>query len=327
MARASRAKAATAAAAAAATTPTKAPPKKEETKDAKTSRDRHNALRRKLYKKARRAKQVEAVRAAARKAEGASDPAAAKKQLSSLRGQIYRQWKPRAGGSGADKVAELERLVRLQQEEIQALRRSLQAEGDVARLEPPASPDVEEEEEEEDPDSSPVKIREQLLNDVSQSPGGAGGEALEEPLATTVEVEEVVETTAGDDDEPEGMDGVEETTVATSIEKDVDYPTLPSVEMVVEEVQQTIEEDNNNSTTAAAAADESPEEPAAATATAMVVTSSAPTKNGTPSRTVLEASRDSSAEDSNAGTPRNIRRSPRKRAAKRGSLVGHSYGA
>lgn len=347
MARASRAKAKATAAAAAATTPTKAL-KKEETKGAKTSRDKHNALRRKLYKKARRARQVAAVQAALRKANanaaaaaGEGDPGAEKKQLASLRGQAYRQWRPR-GAAGAGRAAELERLVRLQREEIEALRRSLgqrQDEGipgGVPRLEPPVSPAAADEgvDSDEGPDSSPVKIRQQLLNDVSQSPARAGEEAREDVNAprepsTVVEVEEIVETTAGgNEDVPEGMEGVEATTVAASIEKDVDYPTLPSVELeeeapvVDEEVQQTIEEDISPAAAAAAAVDESDAKEQQATAAA---STPAPTsKNSTPSLS-REQARDSSAEGSNAGTPRNVRRSPRKRTVKRRSFAGHSY--
>lgn len=257
----------------------------------KTNRERHNAQRRKLYKKSRRAQQVQA-----------------------LRGQVYRPWKPAPGGDSKTReqvrVAELERLVREQQEQIQALRRTLlQAGGAEATADVDADADA-------DLESLPIRIHEQLLNDASPLP--ADGEREGEQPAAAVEIEEVVETTADGSTERVG----ESTNVTTSIEKDVDYPTLPSVEgegVVVEEVQQTIEADDNAA--AQPQIQQRPElEPVAAGIPALGQRYGTPLK----AREVLSA-RDSSAEDSSAGTPRNVRRSPRKRTVKRRSFAGHSY--
>lgn len=277
------------------TTPTK-PTQTAEVKDAtKGGRVKHNALRKKLYKKAKRAQQVEALQAAIKAAE----TPASKKELASLRGQVYRQWQPRKNDT--EKVAQLERLVKQQEEEIQELRKTLKT-GTVPKLEPvsPAS----EKTGDREPDSSPVKIEQQLMNEISQS-SNAGGDEEE---STVVEIEEVVETTV-EDGKLDKMEGVEETTVANL--EDVKYPALPSVEgedlaaglaaEVAEEVQQTVNEDS----------------------AAKMVEAAAPENQGTPSKPKAEV-RDSSA-DSNAGTPRNIRRSPRKRTVKRRSFAGHSY--
>lgn len=283
------------------------------TNTTKTSRERHNAQRRKLYKKSKRAQQVHALQAAVQAAGAGADPAR-RRELTALRGQVYRPWKSAQGGDHKSReqvrVAELERLVREQQEQIQALRRTLlQAGGVEATADVDADADA-------DLESLPIRIHEQLMNDASPLP--EAGEREGEQPATAVEIEEVIETTA--DGSTERVE--ETTTVTTSIEKDVDYPALPSVEgegVVVEEVQQTIEADDN------AAAQQQilqrPElEPVAAGIPALTQ------RHGTPlkAREVLSA-RDSSAEDSSAGTPRNVRRSPRKRTVKRRSFGGHSY--
>lgn len=298
MARTTRAKAA-------ATTPTKATPKAtvpaQETSSKKSTSQRHTALRRKLYKKARRARQAEALRAAVL----AVDDPAEKKQLSSLRGQLYRQWKPR-GEAGSEKLAQLERVVRAQREEIAALRKTLGG-SVVPSLEPPApaTPGAKGAGEVvvEEPDSSPVKIAQQLVDDASRSPEVA------EVKAEEVEKMAVV---------------VEDATVANATETDdVNYPTLPSVESepVVEEVQQTIEEDSTPTADGAVTEQQT-------TIATTVLPSATPSLRGTPSRgtpVVSKAVRDSSAEESHAETPRNVRRSPRKRTVKRRSFAGHSY--
>lgn len=322
------------------------------TTPSKTSRDRHNAQRRKLYKKSRRAQQVQALQAALH----AADPAR-RRELAALRGQVYRPWKAAQGGASDGqktreqvRVAELERLVREQREQIQALRRTLlQAGGpgaETTAMETETVTETETADADADADadleSLPVRIREQLLNDASSPlpplvPLVGEREGEQQQPAAAVEIEEVVETTVADD-AAQSVEAV--TAVASSIEKDVDYPTLPSVEgegvVVEEEVQQTIEADDS------AAAQQQQEqqqqaqqeqqqqqqqrqqqpelEPAAAGIPALSH------RHGTPlkAREVLSA-RDSSAEDSSAGTPRNVRRSPRKRTVKRRSFAGQSY--
>lgn len=188
-------------------------PQKEADTDFKVTRSAHNATRRQQYKRAKRAQQIHAVKAAA--ADKSSDPAA-KKEAVVRRGELYRTWKPR----GVKKVGELERLVKAQQAEIEELRRATQGDGSVPTLAPVSTPrrakgkgavaDV---------DSSPVKIQQQLMEDVVASSSAGDAE---------LEVEQVVEeTTTGGDLE---MDGVEDTTVTNNVEAEVKYPTLPSVE-------------------------------------------------------------------------------------------------
>lgn len=257
-------------------------PKKNADTDFKTPRSSHNALRRQQYKRAKRAQKINAVKTAIKTA----DNPVAKKEALALKGELYRTWKPRS----EKKVAELERIVKAQQAEIEELRRLAQG-GAVPRLEPVSTPRRATREAEAD--SSPVKIQQQLMEDLAASSNP------EEP-GKVLEVEEVVQETTEGEGEP--MNGVEETTVATSIEKEVDHPTLPSVE--VEEVKQTIEQDSLKGQEAEDAQTAAADEPAI---------------------TLVEAKklevRESSA-DTNAGTPRNVRRSPRKRTVKRRSLAG-----
>lgn len=261
-------------------------PKKDADTDFKPPRSSHNALRRQQYKRAKRAQKIHAVKTAIKTA----DNPVAKKEAQALRGELYRTWKPRS----EKKVAELERVVKAQQAEIEELKRlAQQGGGAVPRLEPVSTPRRAAREAEAD--SSPVKIQQQLMEDLRASSSNP-----EEP-GTVLKVEKVVQATKGrGEDEP--MDGVEETTIATSIEKEVDYPTLPSGE--AEEVKQTIEADSPKAQEGAEAQTVAAEEPA----------------NPPVELKKLEV-RESSA-DTNAGTPRNIRRSPRKRTVKRRSLAG-----
>lgn len=270
-------------------------PVKEEPKDDSRPKSRQRrGLRRKLYKKAKRHQGVEELHKAT---ESAAGKPMSKKERLALRAQVYQPHRVRAKAT-TRKVSELEKLVRRQQEEIRELRK-LAVGGGVPKLQPPASPPAEEEVDAE-PDSSPAKIRDQLFADAALSSGGA------QDGTTILEVEEVVERgDGGDSVAGEPMEGVEETTVVTSVEQDVDYPTLPSVEettQVAEEKQEAVEE-----AAGAAAPDSTPK-----------LAADTPIKS-------KEEVRDSSAEDSNAGTPRNVRRSPRKKAPKRRSFAGHSY--
>lgn len=267
-------------------------PVKEEPKDDSRPKSRQRrGLRRKLYKKAKRHQGVEELRKAT---ESAAGKPMSKKERSALRAQVYQPHRVRAKAT-TRKVSELEKLVRRQQEEIRELRK-LAVGGGVPKLQPPASPPAEEEVDAE-PDSSPAKIRDQLFADAALSGGAQDG-------TTILEVEEVVERPAG-----EPMEGVEETTVVTSVEQDVEYPTLPSVE----ETTQVSEEKQ-----------ESQPEAAEEAAGAVAPDSTPKLAADTPIKSKEEV-RDSSAEDSNAGTPRNVRRSPRKKAPKRRSFAGHSY--
>lgn len=271
-------------------TPTKS--SKEEVKAAKTNRDERNAVRRKLYKKAKRAQQVQALQDAIRAAE----TPATKKELLALRGQVFRPWRPRK--TDDVRVAELECIVRQQQEEIRELKKTLEA-GGVPRLAPvsPRADGVP-----AGPDSSPVKIRQQLMNDVSQSSNTAA--------------EEVAEAPAGEG-EPAQMEGVEET-VATSIEHDAGDLTLPSVEGedVADKLAPEVEGDSIPKRDASAAAAQQDMPPVNATKITRAAEFDTPSKS--------KGHKDSSV-DSSADTPLNVRRSPRKRTVKRRSFAGHSY--
>lgn len=284
-------------------------------KSSNVSRKAKKAQRTRLYKKTKRARQLEAIKTAL---QGADDPAK-KKELAKLKGQIF---KPKSRGS--EQLQQLRLLVKKQQEEIEELKKTLQG-ASIPILEPPASPLVEEAGEE--PDSSPVKIQQQLMLEVAQS-SNAGDDDAEAPSPFLV-VEEVVEQAAGDD-LAEQMEGVETTTTMTETtttittnENGVGYPTLPTVEGddAVEEVKETIEETNNSperqetNVVESSQVKETSEE-------AMGSGQVTPKFSGTPLKPT-EKFRDSSA-DSNAGTPKSVRRSPRKRT-KRRSFAGHSY--
>lgn len=262
-------------------------PKKEADKDFKTPRSSHNALRRQQYKRAKRAQKIHAIKTAIKTA----DNPAAKKEALTLRGEFYRPWKT----SSEKKTAELERLVKAQQAEIEELRKLAQGSA-VPKLEPVSTPRRSAREAE--PDSSPVKIQQQLLEDLAASSN------VEEPGSVVEEADKVVKQTTESKDEL--MSGVEDTTVATSIEKEeVEYPTLPPKEEA-EQIKETIEEGD-----VAKAQEEAQEaQPVAANEA-----------TGTPMEAKKHEVRESSA-DTNAGTPRNIRRSPRKRTVKRRSLAG-----
>lgn len=259
-------------------------PKKEADKDFKTPRSSHNALRRQQYKRAKRAQKIHAIKTAIKTA----DNPAARKEALTLKGEFYRTWKT----ASEKKTAELERLVKAQQAEIEQLRKLAQGSA-VPKLEPVSTPRRNAREAE--PDSSPVKIQQQLLEDLAAS-------SNVEESGSVVEIEKVEKQTTGANDEL--MSGVEGTTVVTSIEKEVDYPTLPPNEEV-EVIKETIEEGDVAKTQEAQEAQ----------------TVAADEATVTPIEAKKQEVRESSA-DTNAGTPRNIRRSPRKRTVKRRSLAG-----
>lgn len=263
----------------------------------KVGRKAKNAQRRKLYKKRQQARRIEAIKTAIR---GADDPTT-KKSLSKMRGQVFR---PRTKDS--QELQQLKALLVKQQEEIETLKEALKG-ANIPKLEPPASPAVEMAREE--PDSSPVKIQQQLLIEVANA--SYDEEADLEPQSAGLEVEEVTEET-GKLAEPEQMEGVQTTTVTASTRMgQVEHATLPTVETAeaaneeADEIKETIEKPSSS--------------PEAQTGTGQVT----PKLGGTPLKATTREVRDSSA-DSTAGTPRNVRRSPRKRA-KRRSFAGHSY--
>lgn len=277
-------------------------PEKKSKDESKIRSRKRRDLRRKLYQKSTRQQGIKELQ---KRLESDGKPMS-KKERAALKAQMYRPLRLQAK-STTKKVSELEKLVKKQQEEIRELRKL--AVGSAPKLQAPASPPPAELEVDAEPDSSPAKIRDQLFADASRSGG-----------TTVLEVEEVVERPAGDDTAGEPMEGVQTTTVVTSVEQDAEYPTLPSVEestqgadensgAEVDLVSGNKQEDQS----------ESVEEGAATTAT----DSAANLAADTPIKSKEEA-RDSSAEDSNAGTPRNVRRSPRKKA-KRRSFAGHSY--
>lgn len=299
MARATRA-------AAAANEPVKVDKVDDETP--KISRNAKRVQRRRLYKKAKRTRQIEAIKTALR---GAHDPNA-KKELSRLRGRIFR---PRNKDSA--ELQHLKALLQKQLDEIETLRKALQA-TDAPRLESPATPTVEGAKEE--PEEESVEIPEELLMEVAQSSydEDAGADA---PSATVeVEVEQVVQETTRSDEAGQ-MEGVETTTVATATttENHIESPALPSVEgeEAGSQVQETIE--------GSGSPEEHQGDEVAPSSQAKGAGQVTPAKlSGTPLKPAEEF-RGSSA-DSNAGTPRNVRRSPRKRVpAKRRSFAGHSY--
>lgn len=248
-------------------------PNKEADTAFKTPRSAHNALRRAQYKRVKRVQQLHAVKASVKTATASKDPIA-RKAASARRGDVYRTWKPRA----ETKLDELQRVVKAQQAEIEQLRQLAQGGGGVPTLEPVATPrrakGEEEEEEEaddaEEVDSSPVKIQEQLIEDLVASSKGEG----------------VVEGTTG----------------TTGIETELGDAALLSVE--AEEANATVEDVK------------------AQVEDAIGELAAAPAKADTPlKKSRKDAVRESSA-DTSAETPRNIRRSPRKRTVKRKSLGG-----
>lgn len=325
MARATRA---AAAATTAASKPVEQVESNIEGKTPSSSRKAKNARRRNQYKKVLRARKLEAIKTAL---QGADDPAT-KKELAKLRGQVYRPQEKKKKDS--EQLQQLKVLLKKQQDEIEALKKALQGAA-VPRLYPPASPTVDEEAGEA-PDSSPTKIQEQLLMEVAQSSYDDNDDAEPEVPSTTVEVEEIVEETTGDG-QAEQMEGVETTTVTTTTttttitadNEEVDYPTLPTVERddAANEIKQTIEQASSSPERQEANDVTAPSSQVKAEATGEEeMTRSGqvtPKLSGTPLKPT-EQFRDSSA-DSNAGTPRTVRRSPRKRTVKRRSFAGHSY--
>lgn len=274
----------------------------------KISRNAKRVQRRRLYKKTKRTRQIEAIKTALR---GAHDPNA-KKELSRLRGRIFR---PRSKDSA--ELQQLKAMLQKQLDEIETLRKALQA-TEAPRFEPPATPTVEEAKEE--PEEESVEIPEELLMEVAQSSydEDAGADA---PSATVeVEVEQVVQETTRSDEAGQ-LEGVETTTVttATTTENHIESPALPSVEgeEAGSQVQETIE--------GTGSPEEHQGDEVAPSSQAKGAGQVTPAKlSGTPLKPTEEF-RGSSA-DSNAGTPRNVRRSPRKRVpAKRRSFAGHSY--
>lgn len=279
-------------------------PEKDEPKDDSRSKgQRRRGLRRKVYKKAKRHQNVEELQ---KTMESAAGRPMSKKERSVLRAQAHTPHRVRAKAT-TRKVSELEKLVKKQQEEIRELRKL--AVGSIPKLQPPASPPAAGPEDDAEPDSSPAKIRDQLFADAARSSGGGGAA---QDGTTVLEVEEVVVESAG-----EPMEGVEETTVVTSVEQDVEYPALPSVEDIAQAAEESSGDKQEDQPEAA---EEATEEAASAAAPdpAPKLAADTPIKS-------KEEVRDSSAEDSNAGTPRNVRRSPRKKAPKRRSFAGHSY--
>lgn len=298
--------------AAAASKPVKVEKVDEETP--KTSRKAKLAQRRRLYKKTKRARQIEAIKTALRGADDSNT----KKELVKLQGQIFKPKK-----KDPAELQQLKLLLQKQQEEIETLKKALQG-ANVPRLEPPASPTVEEAREE--PDLSPVEIQEQLFMEVAQSSYDEDADADAKVSSAALKIEQVVEETTGAN-QAEQMEGVETTTVTTTTttEHHVEYPTLPSVEghEAANDVKETIEgagSPERQEGNEVAQSSQAKEKAGDQTAGSGQVT---PAKlSGTPLRPTEEF-RDSSV-DSNAGTPRNVRRSPRKRA-KRRSFAGHSY--
>lgn len=273
--------------------------------DSRTKGKQRRANRRNLYKKAKRHQGVVDLQ---KSLESAGKPMGRKERYA-IRVQAYQPHRQKAKAT-SKKVSELENLVKKQQEQIKELRKL--AMGTTPKLEPPASPPTAGMELDEEPDSSPAKIRDQLLTDASRSPGGEG--------ETVVEVEEVVTRSAGDGVAGEPMVDVQQTTVVTSVEQDVDYPTLPSVEEPTQAVEENSSEEVNG-----AGDDKQEDQPEVADEqTRGATTTPAPKLSADTPIKSKEEVRDSSAEDSNAGTPRNVRRSPRKKA-KRRSFAGHSY--
>lgn len=279
-------------------------PEKQQPKDGSRTRSKQRrANRRNLYKKAKRHQGVVGVQ---KSLESAGKPMGRKERYA-LRVQAYRPHRQKAKAT-SKKVSELESLVKKQQEQIKELRKL--AMGTTPNLQPPASPPTAGMDVDEEPDSSPAKIRDQLLTDASRSPVADGQTVVE------VEVEEVATRPAGSG---QPMEGVQETTVVTSVEQDVEYPTLPSVEEPTQAVEETSGKDVNG-----VIDNKQEHQPEVVEGThdtakdaALKLSADTPIKS-------KEEVRDSSAEDSNAGTPRNVRRSPRKKA-KRRSFAGHSY--
>lgn len=147
------------------------------------------------------------------------------------------------------------------------------------------------------------------LEPTTPSKRSSGAEADSSPV-------KIAQQLLGSDVDAEGEDVADEVTLGVSAMEGVEgsavgYPTLPSVEdgdVVVEEVKETIERDDSDHN----AAEKLKNLPAV-------------TPVDTPSKGKKNVEvRDSSA-DSNAGTPRNVRRSPRKKTVKRRSFAGHSY--
>lgn len=287
------------------TTENQPEPEKQEPKDdSRTKSKQRRANRRSLYKKAKRHQAAVELQ---KSLESAGKPMGRKERYA-LRVQTYRPHRQKNKAT-SKKVSELENLVKKQQEQIKELRKL--AMGTTPKLQPPASPPTTGMEVDEEPDSSPAKIRDQLLTDASRSPVAEG--------QTIVEVEEVVKRPAGESASGEPMEGVQETTVVTSVEQDVDYPTLPSVEEPTQAVEENSGEDVNG-----ASDNKQEDQPEVADGTHDTATNQAVKLSADTPIKSKEEVRDSSAEDSNAGTPRNVRRSPRKKA-KRRSFAGHSY--
>lgn len=270
-------------------------------KAAKDYRQKRQALRQKLYKKSKMTQRKRVFQGAIKSADSAE-------VKTSLRAAVYRRWNPKSTG---EKTAEVEELVKKQEEKVRELKKR-QAEKKAAKAEAekpkpaagkkvrkPRSP------------SAPRRKGKKAAKEVSTE-AAAVAEPMEgvEETKTPTSAEEEVKTSNSTSTSPvkkskqpteraaedsavpakieppaaaaaEPMEGVEETK-----KEEVEYPTLPSVEEADagHEVKETVEE------------------PAVKKRTS------------TPAKPKY-APRELSAE-SNAGTPRTLRRSPRKRTVK-----------
>ncbi|KAK7748647.1 hypothetical protein SLS53_000668 [Cytospora paraplurivora] len=232
-------------------TETKAPEPKG-TKPVKEHRQKRQALRQKRYQAAKISLRKKVFQDAIKSAGTA-------KEKSSLRAAIFRR--PTPNSKGTETLAELEALVKKQEEETREQKKKQRVQK-AAKAEA-AKPEA----------AKPVK---KAAGKVKKSPATPKAKAVKKGTAAP---EEVVATTEG-----EPMQGVEETKVVESVEKDTDHHVIPSIE----EIKETIEEET------------APASPPG-TEDKQVDTSA-----------TLQVPRESSAE-SHAGTPRTLRRSPRKR--------------
>lgn len=269
-------------------------------KAAKDYRQKRQALRQKLYKKSKMTQRKKVFQGAIKSADSAE-------VKTSLRAAVYRRWTPKSTG---EKTAEVEELVKKQEEKARELKKR-QAEKKAAKAEaekpkPAAGKKVRKPRSPSAPRRKSKKAAKEVLTEAAAvAEPMEGVEEAKTPTSPEKEVEaskstssspvktskQPTEKAAEDSAAPaevaapaptaEPMEGVEETQ-----EKEVEYPTLPSVE----------EADAGHE------AKETVEEPAVKKRTS------------TPAKPKY-APRELSAE-SNAGTPRTLRRSPRKRTVK-----------
>lgn len=269
-------------------------------KAAKDYRQKRQALRQKLYKKSKMTQRKKVFQGAIKSADSAEEK-------TSLRAAVYRRWTSKSTG---EKRAEVEELVKKQEEKVRELKKR-QTEKKAAKAEAekpkpaagkkvrkPRSPSAPRRrskkaakeisteaaavaepmdgvEETKTPTSAEKEV--EASKSTSSSPVKKSKQPTEKAAEDSAASAEVAEAAAA----AEPMEGVEETQ-----EKEVEYPTLPSVEEADagHEVNETVEE------------------PAVKK------------RISTPAKPKY-APRELSAE-SNAGTPRTLRRSPRKRTVK-----------